>query len=154
MSTTEATTIPAREPLTTVLHPLLLFIDGDCSFCNRWAARVKNADHEHRTRFAYKQGKTFQYVAHIRPDLANVDSLVLVKRNMDGREEFLIRSAAVRTVIDGLPPFRIFDTVLHIVPRLISDLGYRILAKLRGVLFSRWHHIRVPIEEDKELFLE
>jgi predicted DCC family thiol-disulfide oxidoreductase YuxK len=140
--------------LTTERHPLLLFFDGECAFCNRWVNRVRQADHQHRMRFGTKQGRTFQQLMQTHPELANVDSVVLVKRSKDGREDFLVRAPAVREVIHGLPEFRFFDTVLQIFPNFLSNIGYRIFSKLRTPLFGKWHHCRVPLEEDRKLFVE
>ena len=143
-----------QAPLTSERHPLLLFFDGECSFCNRWVNRVKIADHAHRMRYGTKQGRTFQQLAQSHPELAQVDSVVLVKRRADGGEDFLVRSRAIREVIAGLPEFRLFELLLRIVPTPISNLGYRVFSKLRTPLFSHWHHCRVPLEQDKELYVE
>jgi predicted DCC family thiol-disulfide oxidoreductase YuxK len=151
MSTLTAT---QHEPLTSERYPMLLFFDGECAFCNRWVNRVKDADHAHRIRFGTKQGQTFQQVAKDHPDLAKAESVLLVVRRYDGHEDFLIRSAAVREVIAGLPEFRFFEVVLQIFPAFLSDIGYRIFSKLRTPLFGKWHHCRVPIEEDKQLFVD
>ena len=145
---------PKQESLTSERHPLLLFYDGECSFCNRWVNRVKLADHQHRMRYGAKQGRTFQRLAQAHPELAKVESVVLVKRCADGGEDFLIRAPAIREVIAGLPEFRFFERVLRIVPAPISNLGYRIFSKLRTPLFGKWHHCRVPLEQDKELYVE
>ncbi len=144
----------SEENLTSERHPLLLFFDGECAFCNRWVNRVREADRQHRMRFGTKQGRTFQQVAHSHPELASVESVVLVKRRADGGEDFLVRSEAVREVIAGLPEFRFFDIVLRVVPAPISNLGYRIFSKLRTRLFGKWHHCRVPLEQDKMLYVE
>ena len=142
------------EPLTSERYPMLLFFDGQCAFCNRWVNKVKMADHAHRIRFGTKQGKTFQQVAQARPDLAKVESVVLVLRRPDGGEDYLVRSAAIREVIKGLPKFRFFELMLQIFPTAVSNLGYRIFSKLRAPLFGRWSHCRVPLEQDKQLFVE
>jgi len=143
-----------QEGLTSERYPMLLFFDGECAFCNRWVNRVKVADHAHRIRFGTKQGRTFRQVAQAHPDLAKVESVLLVVRRADGGEDFLVRSAAIREVIAGLPEFRFFATMLLIFPTFLSDVGYRIFSKLRTPLFGRWHHCRVPIEEDKQLFVD
>jgi len=149
----EATT-SVQEQLTSERHPLLLFFDGECAFCNRWVNRVKQADRTHRMRYGTKQGQTFQRVVQTHPEVANVESVVLVKRREDGGEDYLVRSAAIREVIDGLPEFRFFDLMLRIFPMPISDLGYRIFSKMRAPLFGQWSHCRVPLERDKQLFVE
>jgi len=149
-----STESPGLEALTSIEHPLLLLFDGECAFCTRWIARVKKADKLRRIRYATKQGPTFQRVARAHPEVAHVDSVVLVARNVEGGEDFLSRSTAIRTLIDGLPGFRLFALVLHLVPTPISNLGYAIFSKLRTPLFGKWHECRYPIENDKELFLD
>ena len=145
---------PKQESLTSERFPLLLFFDGECAFCNRWVNRVKEADHAHRIRFGTKQGQTFQQVRQAQPELAKAESVLLVKRREDGSEEFLVRSAAIREVIKDLPEFRFFEVMLQIFPTFLSDIGYRIFSKLRTPLFGKWHHCRVPIEQDKVLFVD
>ena len=150
----EPDTEPEAGNFTSEQHPLLLFFDGECAFCNRWVARVKDADHRHRIRFGTKQGQTFQVVLKRHPEVANVDSVVLAVRKPDGGEDFLVRSRAIRELIDGLAPFRFFELVLTICPTPLSDLGYMIFSKLRTPLFGKWHNCRVPIEQDKVLFVD
>jgi predicted DCC family thiol-disulfide oxidoreductase YuxK len=145
---------PGQENLTSARHPMLLFFDGECAFCNRWVSRVKDADLQRRIRYGAKQGKTFQRVAQAHPEFVGVESVVLVSRRPDGGEDFLLRSAAIRKVIAGLPKFRFFELVLKICPTFLSDLGYRLFSKMRTLLFSRWAHCRVPIEQDRELYVD
>ena len=144
----------AGENFTTDQYPLLIFYDGDCSFCNRWVARVRAADAVHRIRYGTQQGRTFARLASLHPELGRRDTVVVVKRRSDGSEEFLVRSLAIRTVIDGLPGFGFFDRLLHVVPLPISDLGYMFISKARGLLFGPWHGCRVPIEQDPERFVD
>jgi hypothetical protein len=37
---------------------------------------------------------------------------------------------------------------------MISNFGYRLFSKMRGLLFSRWHHVRAPLEQDRELYVD
>jgi predicted DCC family thiol-disulfide oxidoreductase YuxK len=149
-----STETPVRtEPLTTPDHPHLLFYDGHCSFCARWVARVMAADKTHRTRVGKLQGETYKRVLALHPWLAKVDSVVLVKRAANGQEPVFIRSTAIRKLIDGLPGFRLFAFVLHLVPTPISDIGYWLFSKLREPLFGRWADCRPDLEK-RELFVD
>ena len=148
--------VPAESPeaFTSERYPLLIFYDGDCSFCNRWVARVRDADSTRHIRYGIQQGQTFARVAQLHPPLARGDSVVVVARQSDGSEKFLTRSLAIRTAIDGLPGFRFFDWFLHVIPLPVCDLGYIFISKTRGLLFGPWHGCRVPIEQDRELFVD
>ncbi len=139
--------------LTTPDHPCLLFFDGHCSFCARWVERVMAADKTHRTRVGTLQGEAYKRVLALHPWLTKVDSVVLVRRQADGRELVYIRSTAIRKLIDGLPGFRFFAFVLHVVPTPISDIGYWIFSKLREPLFGRWADCRPELEK-RELFVD
>jgi len=144
----------APEPLTSVDHPLLVFFDGECGFCNNWINRVRAADKTHRIRYGTKQGKTFQEVAKMHPEVANVQSIVVVARNGVGQEDILVRSPAVRIVVEGLPGFHFFAFLLQIVPTPICNLGYLIVSKLRSRIAGRLASCRVPTAEERDLFVD
>jgi predicted DCC family thiol-disulfide oxidoreductase YuxK len=140
--------------VTTERHPLALFFDGECCFCNRWVGRVMKADAGRRTRFGAKQGATFQRVTAAHPEAADVRSIVLVRRDADGREQVLTRSAAVHATIDGLPAYRFPSAVLRLVPRPIADFGYGIFSRYRKVLFGSQNICDIIKPVDRELFLD
>jgi predicted DCC family thiol-disulfide oxidoreductase YuxK len=142
------------ETFTSEKFPRLLFFDGECVFCNRWVDRVKEADPARLTRFATKQGATFQRVVGNRPELAGIDSIVLAVHRTDGGDDFLVRSAAVRQLMAGLPRFRFFSLILRVVPTPLSDLGYRMFAMVRLSIFGKLDQCRVPLEDERELFLD
>jgi len=148
----EPTDKPAA--LTSVEHPLLVFFDGECGFCNHWINKVRDADHAHRIRFGTKQGTTFQEVAKAHPEVAKVESIVVVSRNGIGHEEILVRSAAVRIVVDGLPGFRFFAFLLQIIPAPICNIGYRLVSKVRSSVMGKLSQCRVPTEEERALFVD
>ena len=139
---------------TTAEHPFALFFDGECCFCNRWVGRLMKADTTHRTRFGAKQGVTFKRLALEHPEVAHVESIVLFLREPDGREKTLIRSAAVLAVIDGLRGYEFAATVLHLVPRPLSDFGYGIFSKMRKSIFGSQNICNVVKPEERELFLD
>jgi predicted DCC family thiol-disulfide oxidoreductase YuxK len=140
--------------VTSARHPLALFFDGECCFCNRWVGRVMRADSAHRTRFGAKQGRTFQRVAQQFPEAANVESIVLLRREPDGQEHVLVRRAAILAVIDGLPGYGFFTAVLRLTPRPLSELGYFIFSRMRKSIFGTQNVCNVVKPEERELFLD
>jgi len=154
MTTSPLAPETASPPLTTPEHPIALFFDGECCFCNRWVKRIMDADHAHRTRFGTKQGATFQQVASAFPGTRDVNSIVVLLRTREGEERILVRSAAVRTIIDGLPGFKTFNFVLKICPRFLADVGYRLLARSRKFIFGTQNECDVVKPEQRALFLD
>jgi predicted DCC family thiol-disulfide oxidoreductase YuxK len=143
------------EQLTSERHPLLLFFDGECNFCNHWVGRIRDADTARRIRFGTKLSQTFQRVAQAHPEVANVPSIVLVARRSDGHEEYLSRTPAIREAIAGLPPFRLFAFVLKIFPTPVANFGYAIVARFRRSLARRQPvSCRVPTAEDRQLYVD
>lgn len=140
--------------VTTERHPLALFFDGECCFCNRWVGRLMRADTGHRTRFGAKQGATFQRFVAAHPEAANVASIVLVQRDAGGSEHVLVRSAAVRAALEGLPSYRLASTILRLVPRPLTDFGYGIFSRNRKLIFGSQNLCHVVKPADRELFLE
>ena len=134
--------------------PPVVFFDGECAFCDRWINRVRDADVARRLRFGTKQGATFQQLAREHPGIANVESIVVLKRRADGEIEFLVRSAAIREALAGLEPFRAFNFFLRIVPAPLTDIGYRIFSKIRKPLFGKLARCRVPTEQERALFVD
>jgi predicted DCC family thiol-disulfide oxidoreductase YuxK len=152
---TQSTSEPKHETLTSVDRPLLVFFDGECGFCNHWINRVRNADHAHRIRYGTKQGKTFQEVAKAHPEVANVESIVVISRNGLGHEDILVRTPAVRTIVEGLPDFRFFAFLLQVIPTPICNLGYLIFSRLRGSLtLGKFSSCRVSTQQERELFVD
>jgi len=139
---------------TTERHPYLLFYDGECSFCARWVERITKADPSQRLRYSQQQGRTFPQVVQAHPELANINSVVLLKRRLDGGEDVFTRSSAIRESLAGLPKYRLFQFVLNLTPTPLADLAYNFFATNRGRLVARWHNLRPNIESNPELYIE
>jgi len=103
--------------------PAFSLTANDAHSCNRWISRVKDAIMRAGSALKTKQGKNFSAGGKGPPELASVESVVLVVRGPDGEEDFLARSPAIRKLIEGLPEFRFFARMLRIFPTPISDAG-------------------------------
>jgi len=140
--------------VTTERHPLALFFDGECCFCNRWVSRLIKADISRRIRFGAKQGATFQRFATTHPEAANIASIVLVQRDANGQERVLTHSDAVRAAIDGLPDYALASTILRLTPRPLAELGYAIFSRNRKLIFGSQNICNIVKPADRELFLD
>ena len=112
------------------------------------------ADAGRRTRFGAKQGTTFQNFVRSHHEAANVASIVLVHRMDDGREHVLLRSAAVREAIRGLPAYAFASAILRMTPLFLADIGYSVFSRFRKVIFGSQNICHVVKPADRELFLD
>ena len=144
----------APPALTSVAAPILVFYDGDCRFCNHWVGRLIAHDPQRRLRYGSKGGSTFARVAQTHPEVAHVDSIVVVQRRSDGTEAFLSRSRAIRAAVTGLPGFKSLALLLAIVPPPLSDLGYALFARWRGQFARFYRSCAINQSRPAELFVD
>lgn len=128
--------------------PVLLY-DGYCPFCN-WAVRlVLRADRRGLFRFAPLEGDFAAGVMGRNPELAGIDSLVLIDE--DG--EVAVRSDAVLRSMRQLGGGWRLLLVFTVIPRPIRDWAYDLFARWRYRLFGRYESCPVPPPAVRDRFL-
>lgn len=118
-------------------RPILVY-DGDCGFCARSVQFVVRHDYRRRTvRFAARDGVAGRAVRARHPELQAVDSLLWVEH--DGQEERVrIRADAVLAVAAYLGgPWQALGAIGALVPRVVRDWLYGIVARLRKSLSGK-----------------
>ena len=141
----------------------IVYYDGDCALCNWSVARCLDRGVPLGVRFAPQDGESFERLTAVRPDLAELDSMVLqiLPATHAGANpaspppgEIKVRSEAVLWLaarLDG--PERWFALLSWVVPRAVLDWGYRILARNRRRVGSRLAECPVPTPEQRRHFL-
>ena len=130
----------------------MLLYDGLCGYCDRMVRFILALDRGGSMRFAPLQGDFASGLLGRHPELATVDSLLLVERTAAG-EQISTRSEAVIRIwryVGG--PWKAV-TVLRLVPRPIRDWCYDLFARWRGRLFARYDACRVPDPEVRARFI-
>lgn len=115
--------------------PERIFYDGECGLCHRWV-RFALARERGRElfRFAPLQGSTFAAEVAAAERRGLPDSLVV--QSGDGR--LLVRSAAVVHVLRQIGgAWGALGALLGLVPRVLADPGYDLVARVRRRLFAR-----------------
>ena len=137
----------------TELPERLVLYDGACGLCE-WSVRWLLAhDREGEFRFAPLQGETAAEVRDRHPDESIPDSVVLVE-NRNGKERLFAESRAVFRICDSLPGAWRWLGRLAVLPRFLTDFGYRVVAGRRYRLWGRRDEpCRVPLEAERERFL-
>ena len=126
----------------------LILFDGACVFCSRWVRFVIDRDPERRFRFVSIQSGTGRVLAvrfSIDPEAPQTNAVV-----WGGRIFF--KSDAALTVLGALAATRP-ATLLKVVPRVVRDPLYDLIARNRYAIFGRTEACMVPFEEDRARFL-
>ncbi len=138
---------------------LLVVFDGHCVLCNgavRWFLRHDRLD---RLRFAASDSaKVSSLIARHQTgfkDSNAAPSTILALRHVGGtREEVLIRSDAVLSMLRELPPpWPAIAAALRLIPRPVRDLAYRLIARGRTHIRGRLDTCPLPTAEERERFL-
>ena len=141
----------------------IVYYDGDCALCNWSVARCLARGVPPGVRFAPQDGESFERLTGARPDLADLDSMVLqiLPATHAGATpassppgEIKVRGEAVLWLaarLDG--PERWLALLARIVPRAVLDWGYRILARNRQQVGRRLAECPVPTPEQRRYFL-
>jgi predicted DCC family thiol-disulfide oxidoreductase YuxK len=131
----------------------LLLYDGECGFCDRLVQWLLARDHGGHFQFAPLQGPTALAILERHPELpSGLDSLVYVTG--EGTEErihwesrgafFIFRDLGYPWAVLAWP---------RVLPRFLTDIGYRIFARLRYRVFGRLDTCRVPSPQERARFL-
>lgn len=134
-------------------HPILLY-DGVCGLCNRTVQFVLNRDPDGQFRFAALQSRlAAEILARHGRDAADLDTLVLVLDPGAEAERVFVRSRAILKICGSLGwPWKAL-LVLWPIPSFLTDLGYRLVARLRYRFFGRYDTCPLPSPEQRSRFL-
>lgn len=140
----------------------IVYYDGDCALCNWSVARCLSRGVPSGVRFAPQDGEAFERLTAARPDLADVDSMVLqILPAPDGTAsaspptgQIKVRSEAVIWLASQLRgPERWLALLPWMAPRSVLDWGYRFVARNRLRVGRRLPECPVPTPEQRRYFL-
>lgn len=127
---------------------MLVLYDGVCGFCDASVQWLLRHDTEGRFQYAALQGETAAGVRAAHPELPqDLDSIVVV----DGTRTYW-RSEAVFRILRELPRWRVLAW-FAVLPRPLTDLGYRLVASVRLKIWGRLDQCRVPTPGERARFL-
>jgi predicted DCC family thiol-disulfide oxidoreductase YuxK len=134
--------------------PVLLY-DGLCGFCDGTVQFILRHDRHGTLRFATLQGDYARGVLARHPELANVDSLVLVERDAStGTERVYVRSTGALRLARYLGGAWHLARVVGVVPRVVRDWGYDAFARIRYRVFGRYDSCPIPTPEQRARFID
>jgi predicted DCC family thiol-disulfide oxidoreductase YuxK len=122
-------------------HPIIVF-DGVCGLCNRAVTWLIKRDGERK----------FRYLSLQDPRWANgqVDFTTLV---LIDRGNVFTKSDAILQIGRHLSGMKWIVKLGRVVPRIIRDAIYQIVARHRYQIWGRSPECRIPTDEEKSLFV-
>lgn len=136
-----------------LMHQPLLLFDGTCGFCAASVQLVLRHDRRGTVRFAPLEGPTGRRILGRHPDLAAVDSVVWVDDPDGAGERVLTRSTAALRVARYLGGAWHLARVGWVVPRVLRDALYDLIARHRHRLSAAADACAPPPPEERHRFL-
>jgi predicted DCC family thiol-disulfide oxidoreductase YuxK len=128
-------------------YPILLY-DGVCALCSGTVKFVLRFDRGGPLKFAALDGTTGRRLLGRHPDLAGIDSLVLIEGDRAS-----VRSTAVLRIIRYLGGAWRILLVGYLIPREIRDSLYDVIARWRYRMFGRYDRCPLPPADGRTRFL-
>lgn len=122
----------------------IIIFDGICGFCNKSIDILMRLDTQKIFKYTSLQGE-FIKTLNIDP---NIDSIIYYE---DGTLYY--KSTAILKILRSLGGIWIISNVFYIIPRVIRDFTYDIIAKYRYNIFGKMDSCRMPKEGEEGLFI-
>jgi predicted DCC family thiol-disulfide oxidoreductase YuxK len=140
---------------------LLVVFDGECGFCNKSIRWLLRRDRKDRLRFAPSSSPVVEsllaghgFRRGLLNSEINPDTILVFRKIGTPVEEMLVRSNAVLACLRVLPqPWPVIAGMLRLIPRPMREEAYRLIARWRYRLWSRYTSCPIPRAEERSHFL-
>ena len=133
----------------------IVFYDADCGFCQASVRIILARDKKEKLLFAPLQGKTYQEIQGDKPSLEKATGLKSGTLVYQRDNELLMRSDAIIAIGTDLGGINKTTIVFKIIPRVIRDYFYRIIARNRKrIPFLKDDYCQNLTPQQKLRFLE
>jgi len=135
-------------------NPIILY-DGVCGLCNRLVQFVLKHDGRDLFRFASLQS-SFARTVLVRHgfNADDLDTVYVVLDYDDAAERLLRKSDAVAYILHQLGGIWRLLAWFRFIPRVIRDLVYDLIARLRYPVFGKYDSCPLPSPRDRAKFVD
>jgi predicted DCC family thiol-disulfide oxidoreductase YuxK len=137
-----------------VKNPIVLY-DGVCGLCNRLVQFLLKRDKHDRLRYAALQS---DFAANVLKrhglDPKDLDTVHVILNYEEANERVLGRSTAVLKVVKELGGVWKIAAVGKVVPRLLRDWAYKLVAQNRYRVFGKFETCMLPERRHRAKFLD
>jgi predicted DCC family thiol-disulfide oxidoreductase YuxK len=152
--------VASQPPPKVGIRPLIgadvLLYDGVCALCNGLVRFLLARDQERLFRYAALQSDFARSAAARHgEDPSALSTVLLIQRFGQPDERCLHRSRAALAALERLGgAWSLAARVLGVLPTVLLDAGYRLVARLRYAIFGRYDSCPLPAPEHRDLFVD
>ena len=129
--------------------------DGVCGLCNRFNQFILKRDRNDRFRFASLQGDLASSLLRRHgKDPRDLDTVYVVVDYNHPTERLLAQSDAILHVLRNLDGLWKLGAAGRLVPRVLRDAVYKVVARNRYRVFGKYESCMLPDPKHREKFLD
>jgi predicted DCC family thiol-disulfide oxidoreductase YuxK len=122
-----------KNRLTKSKNEFVLFYDGDCLMCNGFITFLAKYDLPDGLKISKIQSDRFQHILSQNPDLAAIDSIIVVETKPTGEQLIRIKSDCITWVLTKVTSTFVPLRLLHLVSPYTANTVYDLIAKNRDI---------------------
>lgn len=123
----------------------IIIFDGICGLCNKSVDILMKLDTQKRFKYTSNQGE-FVKTLDIEADM---DSIIYYEDGI-----IYYKSTAILKILKELGGLWHMTTIFYIIPRVIRDFFYDVIAKYRYKIFDKRESCRMPEVGEEALFID
>jgi predicted DCC family thiol-disulfide oxidoreductase YuxK len=123
----------------------VIIFDGVCGLCNKSVNILIKMDRKKHFKYASLQGEYIKTL-DVEPD---IDSIIFY---VDGTVYY--KSTAILKILRSLGGLWVISNIFYLIPKVIRDFIYDLIAKYRYNIFGKMESCRMPKQGEQELFID
>ena len=123
----------------------IVVFDGFCGLCNKSIDILIKIDTQKRFLYTSLQGE-FVKTLDIEP---NIDSIIYYENG-----NLYYKSTAILKILEALGGLWRSTTIFYLIPRVVRDYIYDVIAKYRYKIFGEMDACRMPKQDEQALFID
>jgi len=123
----------------------IIIFDGVCGFCNKSIDALMRLDEDKLFKYTSLQGEYAKKLAIPK----GLDSIIFYDNGT-----LYYKSTAILKILRSLGGIWILSNIFYIIPKIVRDFIYDIIAKYRYYIFGKMESCRMPTKDEVTLFID
>jgi len=123
----------------------IIVFDGICGFCNKSVDILIKLDTQKSFKYTSLQG---EYVKTLDIE-TDIDSIIFYEDGI-----LYYKSTAILKILRSLGDIWVMSNIFYLIPKVIRDFIYDVIAKYRYKIFGKRDSCRMPKEGEQDLFID